>query len=152
MPKNYFFENSQSQKFLSNRWRCRMLVRILAMPKVQSAVKKFLWVADPWYGYLKHSPGSGESNAHRIMCVRRIEKKRHTLFQNHVENRSLKHLFNLISSCEIYIFIHFRSIFRNIFEKVLGGLFWQNNPSWSPIWPISLNVARRKKNFFEKFQ
>ena len=31
------------------------------------------------------------------MCVRRVEKKRHTLFQNHVENVGLRHLFTITS-------------------------------------------------------
>ena len=62
--KHFFaiFYIFQSQKFLSNRRRCWTLIRIMTMPKVQSAVETFLWVADPWYGYLKHSLASGESN------------------------------------------------------------------------------------------
>ena len=62
------------------------------IPDLYEPVKNFLGIQHPWCGYLKHSSGSGLSNARTLMSVRHTQTKRHRVFWFTVINSGLRHL------------------------------------------------------------
>ena len=87
-PKSTFFSFLTSGNFLDfarpsrKKW----------LPDLHGSVKKFLGTQHLWCGYLKHSPGSGLSNARCLMAVRHTQTKRHPVFWITVINCRLRHL------------------------------------------------------------
>ena len=62
------------------------------IPDLYEPVKTFLSFQHLWWTYLKHSSGSGLSNARTLMSVRHTKTKRHRVFWFTVINWGLRHL------------------------------------------------------------
>ena len=61
---------------------------------LQASLENFLETLHPSCGYVKHSPGSGLSNARCLVSPRHTQMKRHPIFWFTVKNVGLRHLFN----------------------------------------------------------
>ena len=82
-------------------------------------VKNFLDIQYPWCGYLKHSPGSGLSNARTLMSVRHTQTKRHRVFWF---TWVWKYFFSLKKPFSAYCYEKSTKISKMWFLQVFWGL------------------------------
>ena len=82
-------------------------------------VKNFLGIQHPWCGYLKHSSGSGLSNARTLMSVRHTQTKRHRVFWF---TWVWKYFFSLKKPFSAYCYEKSTKISKMWFLQVFWGL------------------------------